>query len=111
MSDKVILREGKLGRIFVHNQTEFEMNKVMPFVRKSIELGRISKTSKGDQFCFAVVTDVEVSQRIDRGDGGLEWQVDHGKICVYADRNKKSDRLTVTYEQVERINADKIDGS
>lgn len=94
MGDKVILREGKLGRIFVHNQTEFEMDEIMPFVRKSIELGRISKTSKGDQFCFAVVTQVEVIRRT----AERVW-LEYGDMTVYADRNKKSDRLTVTYQK------------
>jgi len=51
------------------------MLEALSYVKEVIANGRISKTSKGDQYCFATVF--------------------NDNIQVFADRNKQSDKLTI----------------
>ena len=54
------------------------MKEVLGYVRVVVEQGKISETSKGKQYCFVTCFP----------DG----------ITIYADKNKKSDRLIVIKE-------------
>jgi len=65
-------------KLIIENRTELPMKEVLSYVKKVVEKGKISKTSKGKQYCFVTVF----------RDG----------IIVYADKNKKSDRLIVIKE-------------
>jgi hypothetical protein len=65
-----------MDKLIIENRTEFTIEYVMDFVLRVIKEGKVSKTSKGEQYCFLT-------------------SFSNG-IVIYADKNKKSDRLIVS---------------
>ena len=66
-------------KLIIENKTELPMKEVLSYVKTVIEQGKISETAKGKQYCFVTCFP----------DG----------ITIYADKNKKSDRLIVIKEK------------
>ena len=66
-------------KLIIENRTELPMKEVLNYVKVVVTQGKISETSKGKQYCFVTCF----------SDG----------ITVYADKNKKSDRLIVIKEE------------
>jgi len=66
-------------KLIIENRTELSMKEMLGYVKVVVEQGKISETSKGKQYCFVTCFP----------DG----------ITVYADKNKKSDRLIVFKER------------
>lgn len=71
--------ESKMEKLIIENRTKLKMERVLDFVSSVIKQGRISETSKGKQYCFCT------------------W-FEESDIVVYADMNKKSDRLIICSE-------------
>lgn len=69
--------EIEMEKLIIENRTKLKMERVLDFVSSVIKQGRISETSKGKQYCFCT------------------WFQQSG-IVVYADMNKKSDKLTIS---------------
>jgi hypothetical protein len=67
-----------MEKLIIENRTSMPMDDALEYVRSVIIKGKISKTSKGEQYCFAVA-----------------WP---NGVRVFADKNKCSDRLIVTDE-------------
>jgi hypothetical protein len=63
-------------RIIIENRTDLSMNEVLPYVKRVIAQGRISKN--GTQYCYVT-----------------SWW---SGLVVYADKNKRSDRFVVVRE-------------
>ena len=66
-------------KLIIENRTELSMKEVLGYVRVVVEQGKISKTFKGKQHCFVTCFP--------------------NGITVYAEKNKKSDRLIVIKEK------------
>ena len=66
-------------KLIIENRTKLPMKEVLSYVKRVVEKGKISKTSKGKQYCFVTIF--------------------YNGITVYADKNKKSDRLIVIEEK------------
>jgi len=62
-------------KIIIENRSRMDMTDVIFHVRTVMKKGKISKTSKGKQYCFATTFP--------------------DRICVYADKNKKSDKFII----------------
>ena len=65
-------------KLIIENRTELPMKEVLSYIIAVVEKGKISKTVKGEQYCFVTCFP----------DG----------ITVYAEKNKKSDKLIVIEE-------------
>jgi len=65
-------------KLIIENRTNLPMKEVLSYVKTVVEQDKISETSKGKQYCFVTCFP----------DG----------ITIYADKNKKSDRLIVIKE-------------
>ena len=73
-------RTGRMSeRIIIENRTDLPMADMIKHVHTVIEMGRISKTSKGKQYCFGVTF----------WDGTVVW----------SDKNKASDRFVVSMQK------------
>ena len=68
-------------KIIIENRTKMPMKEIIKYVKTVIEGGKISKTAKGEQYCFA-------SRFSD-------------SIVVVTDKNKSSDRFIVYMEGKE----------
>ena len=68
-----------MDKLIIENQTDLKMFDVLPYAGYVVSMGRISKTSKGKQYCF-----------LTRCKDG---------IIVWADKNKNSDRLIIRKEE------------
>jgi len=66
-------------KLIIENRTEFPIEDLMGHIAAVISQGKISETSKGKQYCFV-----------------SKFEND---IIVYADKNKKSDRLIISLEE------------
>ena len=64
-----------MDKIIIDNKTSMSMVKAFSYIKRVMDGGRISRTSKGDQYCFIA----------NFGDG----------VVVYCDKNKKSDKFTI----------------
>lgn len=64
-----------MNKIIIENRSKKTMEEAIEMVRQVIKVGRVSKTAKGKQYCFATV-----------------WP---DETAVYADRNKRSDKFVV----------------
>ena len=67
-----------MEKLIIENRSNLSMKDALSRARQVVCQGKISKTSKGKQYCFAT-----------------SWP--DGTV-VYADKNKKSDRLIVDSE-------------
>lgn len=65
-----------MSKLIIENRTDLKMSEAMIYAREVVLQGKISETSKGKQYCFCTL-------------------FEDSKIVVYADLNKKSDRLIV----------------
>ena len=72
-----------MDKLIIENQTDLSLLEILGYVNHVVNMGKISKTSKGEQYCFLTTY--------------------RGGIVVYADKNKKSDRLIIRKE-VKPIN-------
>ena len=68
-----------MEKLIIENHTDLKMNEALRYAKMVIKQGRISETSKGKQYCFCT------------------W-FQESDIVVYADMNKKSDRLIICSE-------------
>ena len=41
-----------MSKIIIHNHTDLSDNEVLGYIKEVVEAGKISKTSKGEQYCF-----------------------------------------------------------
>jgi len=64
-----------MEKLIIENRTGLPILEVIEYVLEVIDKGKISETSKGEQYCFMSMYK----------DG----------IIVYAEKNKKSDRLII----------------
>ena len=55
-------------KLIIENRTKLPMKEVLGYVKVVVEQGKISKTSKGEQYCFVTCF--------------------HDSITVYAEKNK-----------------------
>ena len=67
-----------MEKIIVENRTDLSWQYVLSYISTVIAEGKISKTSKGPQYCF--VTTFQLKNRV---------------VHVVADKNKLSDRFVV----------------
>ena len=65
-----------MEKLIIENSTDLPMVELLNYVKEIILQGKVSKTSKGKQYCFMT-------------------QFKDG-VVIYADKNKKSDRLIIT---------------
>ncbi len=65
-----------MDKLIIENRTKIPWYQVIDYVSIIIGAGKTSKTSKGKQYCFAT--------RFEDG------------VVVYADKNKKSDKLIIS---------------
>ena len=72
-----------MEKLIIENRTDLGLLEILGYVGDVINIGKISKTSKGKQYCFITTY--------------------KGGIVVYADKNKKSDRLIITKEAKEDV--------
>jgi len=72
-----------MEKLIIENRTDLGLLEILGYVGDVINIGKISKTSKGEQYCFITTY--------------------KGGIVVYADKNKKSDRLIITKEAKEDV--------
>lgn len=68
-----------MDKLIIENRSKLPMADATEYATEVILQGKISKTSKGEQYCF-----------VTKFAGG---------ITVYADKNKNSDRLIITKEK------------
>jgi len=66
-------------KLIIENRTKLSMEEVLSYVKVVVQQGKISETSKGKQYCFVTCF--------------------ASGITVYAEKNKKSDRLIVIKER------------
>ena len=66
-----------MDKLIINNETDLTMAEILPYALKVIEGGRISNFEK--QYCYLTTF--------------------HNGIIIYADKNKKSDRLIVRKEE------------
>jgi hypothetical protein len=66
-------------KVIIENRTDQPLWKLLDKIKTVLHGGKISKTSKGEQYCFTTIW----------ADG----------IYVFADKNKKSDRLIIGYRK------------
>jgi len=66
-------------KLIIENRTELSMEEILNYVMAVVEKGKISKTSKGEQYYFVTCFP--------------------NGITVYAEKNRKSDRLIVIKEE------------
>jgi hypothetical protein len=69
-----------MEKIIIENRTDMHISQAIALVLEVIKLGKISKTAKGKQYCFAT-----------------RFTND---LIVVADKNKKSDRFVVYKDQL-----------
>ena len=69
--------EIEMKKLIIENRTNLKMEKILKYAYTVIKQGKISETYKGKQYCF--VTTFQ-------------------DVVVYADKNKKSDRLIICSE-------------
>jgi len=65
-----------MEKLIIENRTELRILDLMSHIAAVLNQGRISKTAKGKQYCFVT-----------------RFTND---IVIYADKNKKSDRLIIS---------------
>jgi hypothetical protein len=65
-------------KIIIENRTKLDAIEALKLVSKVVELGKVSETSKGKQYCFA-------SRMVHKNQ----------EYMVYSDKNKKSDRFVI----------------
>ena len=70
-----------MEKLIIENRTDLKMIEVMYYIEEVIKQGRISETHKGNQYCFATLF--------------KKKELDKNGVVVYADKNKKSDRLII----------------
>jgi hypothetical protein len=68
-----------MEKLIIENRSDLSMEEALDKVKHVVNVGRISETSKGKQYCFVIT-----------------WP---DGIYVCADKNKKSDRLIVGFEE------------
>lgn len=66
-------------KLIIENTTNLPMLEVLGYVRSVIAAGKVSNTSKGNQYAFVV-----------------RWERDG--ITVYSKKNKSSDKILITRE-------------
>ena len=67
-----------MDKLIIENQTDLSLLEILGYVGHVVSMGKISETSKGKQYCFLTTY--------------------KGDIVVFADKNKKSDRLIIRKE-------------
>jgi hypothetical protein len=70
-----------VSKIIIENNTGMSIQEAMGYVAKVIDGGLVSKTSKGEQYCFATT-----------------WE---DGVSVYASKNKHSDKFIVSISSEE----------
>lgn len=65
-----------MAKIIIDNQSSISDSLALVYVTKVINMGKVSNSHKGKQYCFVTV-----------------WDDDN--IVIYADKNKKSDKFTI----------------
>jgi hypothetical protein len=70
-----------MEKLIIENHTDLKMNEALRYAKMVIEQGRISENHKGNQYCFATLF--------------KKKELDKNGVVVYADKNKKSDRLII----------------
>jgi len=68
-----------MDKLIIDNRTELSMEDIISCVLKVISSGKISKTSKGEQYCF-----------LTKFSNGIQ---------ISADKNKNSDRLIISEDR------------
>lgn len=68
-----------MNKIIIENRTKYSMPGILKCIDNVIRMGKISKTGKGEQYCFVTTFKPD--------------------IIVYADKNKKSDRFIIDYDK------------
>lgn len=69
-----------MAKIIIDNQSHISDSLALTYVAKVINMGKVSNSHKGKQYCFVTV-----------------WY-DHNMV-IYADKNKKSDKFTIMDEK------------
>ncbi|MCK5604479.1 hypothetical protein KAR91_21495 [Candidatus Pacearchaeota archaeon] len=67
-----------MEKLIIENRSNLSMEDALIRVKHVVSAGKISKTAKGEQYCFMIT-----------------WP---DGVYVCADKNKKSDRLIVGFE-------------
>jgi len=68
-----------MEKLIIENRTDRPISELLGYIASVLDMGKISETSKGKQYCFATTFK----------DG----------IVIFADKNKKSDKLIITKDE------------